>query len=238
MLFFPGYTLAAALFPKRDNLGSMQRAALSFGLSIAIAALIGIILNYTPWGIRLYPVLIALTAFTLTTSVVALYQRHRLPDFEWPNISFNLSLAFWKRQRFVGKISFIILIVAILGVAGTLGYVIATPMVGERFTEFYILGSGGKGENYPKEIVVGEQAKVIVGIINREHETMRYQVEITIEGIIDSEIGPVVLAHEGQWEQEVSFTLAKVGDKQKVDFILYKEGQRHSQLHLWIDVIR
>ncbi len=211
---------------------------MSFGLSIAVVALIGIILNYTPWGIRLYPVLIFLTAFTLVTSVVAWYQRHRLPESEWPDISFSLGLAFWKRQSYVNKTLFIILIVAILGVAGTLSYVIATPRVGERFTEFYILGLEGKGENYPREVVVGEQAKVIVGIINREQETMRYQVEITIEGIIDSEIGPVVLAHEDQWEQEVSFTMARVGDKQEVDFFLYKEDKLDSQLHLWIDVVR
>lgn len=43
------------------------------------------------------------------------------------------------------------LIVAILGAIGALGYVIATPKSGPGFTEFYILGLGGKAEKYPSE---------------------------------------------------------------------------------------
>jgi len=46
MLFFPGYTLIAALFPKRNALDSIERVALSFGLSIAVVSLVGLILNY------------------------------------------------------------------------------------------------------------------------------------------------------------------------------------------------
>jgi len=50
------------------------------------------------------------------------------------------------------------------------GYVIAVPKVGERFTEFYILGLNGKAMDYPSELKLGEGGKVIVGIANREHE--------------------------------------------------------------------
>ena len=53
VLFFPGYTLVAALFPARNSIGRIERLALSFGLSIAVVPLIGLGLNYTPWGIRL-----------------------------------------------------------------------------------------------------------------------------------------------------------------------------------------
>ena len=65
LLFFPGYTLIAALFPKKSDLDGIERVALSFGLSIAVVPLLGLGLNYTPWGIRLYPVLITVIAFIL-----------------------------------------------------------------------------------------------------------------------------------------------------------------------------
>lgn len=59
VLFLPGYALIAALFPAKSNLDGIERTALSFGLSIAIVPLMGLGLNYTPWGIRLLPILIS-----------------------------------------------------------------------------------------------------------------------------------------------------------------------------------
>ncbi len=52
VLFFPGYTLISALFHRKGSLSDIERVALSFGLSIAVVALIGLILNYT-WEITL-----------------------------------------------------------------------------------------------------------------------------------------------------------------------------------------
>jgi len=46
-LFLSGCTLLSALFPKRDKLGGLERLTPSFGF----------ILNYTPWGIKLCPIL-------------------------------------------------------------------------------------------------------------------------------------------------------------------------------------
>lgn len=77
-LFFPGYALISALFPKQGRLGGIERIALSFGLSIAIVPLIGFILNFTPWGIELYPIVISVTLFILAASVVGWYRQRRL----------------------------------------------------------------------------------------------------------------------------------------------------------------
>jgi uncharacterized membrane protein len=79
--FLPGYALVSALFPKRDRLSGLERLGLSFGLSIAVVPLIGLILNFTPWGIKLYPVVISVTIFILAVSVVGWYRQRRLePD--------------------------------------------------------------------------------------------------------------------------------------------------------------
>ena len=239
LLFFPGYTLIAVLFPRRDALDSIERVALSFGLSIAVVPLIGLALNYTPWGIRLYPILISLTIFIIITSVIAWYRRHRLPEVERFTVSLNLSLALWGGQRSLDRILSIILIVAILGAVGTLGYVIATPKVGEKFTEFYVLGLEGKAIDYPSELKIGEEGKVIVVIISREHETVSYEVEVRIDGVGNNEVGPVVLGHDEKWEEAVSFTLDRAGDSQKVEFLLYKNGGSEpylKPLHLWVNV--
>ena len=168
VLFFPGYVLMAALFLKRSALDGIERVALSFGLSIVVVSLVGLVLNYTPWGIKLYPILICLAVFIAVISIVAWYRRRRLGEVGKFTIPFRLNLASWRRQNFVDKLLAIILIGAILAAIGTLGYVIATPKVGEKFTEFYILGLEGQAIEYPKEMKVGEQGRVLVGIINRE----------------------------------------------------------------------
>lgn len=80
-LFFPGYALISALFPKREKLGGIERVALSFGLSIAVVPLIGLILNFTPWGIKLYPIVVSVTLFILIAAVFAWYRQRKLaPD--------------------------------------------------------------------------------------------------------------------------------------------------------------
>ena len=238
MLFFAGYTLITALFSKKSALDGIERLALSFGLSIAVVPLIGLILNYTPLGIRLYSILISVTIFILITSVAAWHRRRRLAQVERFTISFNLGLANWRGQRPVDKILSIILIVAILGAVGTLIYVMATPKVGEKFTEFYVLGLEGKATDYPSEMKVGEEGKVIVGIINREHETLKYRVEMMIDGVKNNEVGLIVLGDEQKWEEIVSFTPHRAGDNQKTEFLLYKEGQSeaYQSLHLWVNV--
>jgi len=132
----------------------------------------------------------------------------------------------------------IILVLAILGALGMLGYTIANPKVEEGFTEFYLEGLEGKAADYPKELVMGEEGKVIMGIINREHETVTYRVEVAIDGVKNNEVGPVALDHDGEWEKIVGFTPNKAGDNQKVEFLLYKQGQNevYQRLHLWVDV--
>jgi len=170
VLFFPGYTLLSALFPRKGDLSGIERVALSFGLSIAVVPLIGLILNYTPWGIRVYPILISITLFILACSVVAWQRQRRFPDEEHFKVPFNFKLPRWSGMGNLDKVLSVGLIVAIVAALGCLGYVIAKPKQGEKFTEFYILGQEAKAENYPRELTVGEDARVILGVVNHEYQ--------------------------------------------------------------------
>ncbi|MCL0074468.1 DUF1616 domain-containing protein [Dehalococcoidia bacterium] len=240
ILFFPGYTLIAALFPKKSGLDAIERVALSFGLSIAVVPLIGLVLNYTPWGIRLYPILVSLTVFIAAMSAIAWYRRHGLPEQEKLNLILNLSLP--RQENRLDRALSIVLILAIVGAIGTLGYVIASPRVGERFTEFYVLGLEGKAEGYPTDLTVGEEGRVILGITNREHEIMGYEIKIKVDGVLQQRIGPVELEHEESWREQVGFVPQEPGEDQKVQFVLFKirtldaEDEPGPALHLWIDV--
>jgi len=143
VLFFPGYTLMAALFPRRGGMGSIERVALSFGSSIAVVPLIGLILNYTPWGIRLESTLWFIASFIFITAAIAWFRRRKLPKEERFGGEFQLKMPSWGTSVRDKALS-IILALAIVGALGMMGYVIAVPKAGEKFTEFYILGQEGK----------------------------------------------------------------------------------------------
>jgi uncharacterized membrane protein len=238
ILFFPGYTLLAAFFPRRTDLRLIERVALSFGLSIAVAVLTGLMLHYT-WGLGLYPIIVSLALFIFVTSIIAWYRRRRLPAEEGFSIHLNADFPRWRAASRLNKVLAIVLSAFVLGVIGTLAYVIVTPKAGEKFTEFYILGLDGKAENYPQELTVGDEGNVILGIANHEHEgNLVYRVEITINGEVNSIIGPLTLPNEEKWQNEVGFTPHKAGENQKLEFILYKQGEDkpYKLLYLWVDV--
>lgn len=78
VLFLPGYSLVEALYPFEEDLSPLERMALSIGLSLATVPLIGLVLNYTPWGIRLLPIAISISVFTITTLIIALSRKFNL----------------------------------------------------------------------------------------------------------------------------------------------------------------
>jgi len=238
LLFFPGYTLIAVLFPKKNDLDAVERIALSFGLSIALSALIGFLLNYTPWGIRLCPILLSLSFFIFVTSIITYYRRCRLPVEECFIFSFKIGRPQWAGLSNIDKALTIVLILSILVTIGVLSYTIITPKAGERFTEFYILGPEGKAENYPHELMLGEEAILNLGIVNHEGQEMKYDIEVRIDGVEYKKVGSIVLADEEKWEKRISFIAQKVSNNQKIQFLLYKneEHKPSETLHLFINV--
>jgi len=140
----------------------------------------------------------------------------------------------------LNKVLAIILGVLLICAIGGVVYITVVPPVGEKFTEFYLLGTEGKAVGYPEEVVLGEEARVIVGIVNREYQETSYRIEITIAGEENGEIGPVVLAHDEKWEQEISIHPDRLGEQQKVEFLLYKNemsANASEKLYIWVDVV-
>lgn len=238
VLFFPGYTLIAALFPARGDLDGIERTALSFGLSIAVVPLIGLGLNYTPWGIRLVPILVSLLVFVGGMSALAFYRRRKLPEEQRFYPVFEFDLPQWRELSRLDKVLSVLLAAAVVFAVGSIIYVVTTPKVGEKFTEFYILGPGGKAEGYPRELAVNEKGHVIVGVVNHEYSAVKYYVEVVMGGHLKQRLGPIELAHEEKWEERVAFSAGQPHENLKVEFLLYREGdpEPYRSLHLWVNI--
>ncbi|MDM7998891.1 MAG: DUF1616 domain-containing protein [Dehalococcoidia bacterium] len=269
LLFFPGYVLVAALFPRRTDLDGLKRVALSFLMSIAVIALIGLVLNYTSWGIALYPITICVSSFILIASVAAWYRRTAYLPAERFRVEVHFRMpAFLKTRSSLDVVLTTVLVLALLGTTGILLYSVARPKVAERFTEFYVMGTNGQADRYPTlftydgsqvtsvtyregetDIVVNEPyARVRLAIVNREHRDETYTVEVLCDGeplplrvggAMAQELGPIVLHHEEEWELEIGFSPLRLGDAQKIEFVLYMNGDLYFEEgqapHLWVD---
>ncbi|PKL67033.1 MAG: hypothetical protein CVV28_07895 [Methanobacteriales archaeon HGW-Methanobacteriales-1] len=243
VLFIPGYTLIAALFPKKQDLDNIARGALSFGLSLAISPLIGLALNYTPFGIKLSPIVISLTIFTIIMVVISYIRRRKVSSENRFNPEITSSLSSWKqsfnRESRLDKILSIILILSLVLAIATTAYIIVKPKEGEKFTEFYILGPNGKASDYPTNLTLGQSGKLFVGVVNHEYSTVNYKVMVTLQGkIISTE--NISLKNNQKWEKDIIFTPDASGTNQKLELILYKlpdDKNAYRSLHLWVNVV-
>ena len=187
VLFIPGYSLIAVLFPKMDDLNGIERGALSLGLSIAITPLVGLALNYTTFGINLSPILFSLSTFTIIMIFISYIRRRRVPEGEKFYVNFggffgSIKNIFTGKSK-TTKILTIILILSIVIAITTTSYIIVNPKQGETFTEFYLLGPNGQASDYPTNITVGQNASVIIGIVNHEYTNVDYNLIIMSNGV-------------------------------------------------------
>ena len=179
VLFIPGYMLVYALFPGKktdQGIDIIERIALSLGLSLAIVPLIGLGLNYTSWGINLTPIILSLELFIFFLGAIAIYRWFQLPTSK--RFVISIDIKFPKHENNIDKALTIILAASIIIAASLLIYVIITPKTGEKFTEFYLLGSNRIADDYPRYLSTNDTANVIVGIVNHEYKQINYTVEV------------------------------------------------------------
>jgi uncharacterized membrane protein len=243
VLFIPGYVLIAALFTKNDDLDSIERISLSFGLSIAIVPLFGLALNYTPFGIRLIPILITLCIYIVIMTIVAIYRRKVLSEDVQFSIQLNkiyeiIDNKINTPKNKVDRILSVILILTIILTIGVLYHVITTPKIGEKFTEFYILGSSGKADNYSTELKVGSSTNIMAGVVNHEYSPVNYTIQLILNGDILSS-KKLILSNNGTWERNITFVPDKKGNDMKLELLLFKENNisvPYRELHLWVNI--
>ena len=85
---------------------------------------------------------------------------------------------------------------------------------------------------------MGENATVILGVVNREGEDATYRIAVVVDGEDSDSIDGLVLEDGDKWEDRVAIVPANAGEDQKVEFLLYRDGGRepYRSLHLFLDV--
>jgi uncharacterized membrane protein len=155
-----------------------------------------------------------------------------------------------------------ILVVSIVAALATTVYVIAVPKEGEHFTEFYILGPGGKAADYPTDFAAGKTQTLIIGVGNHEYRNITYTVEAlalnqtfdtrtnrsTIHAAAPLDRFTLTVPHNETTEVVWNFTVTSP-EYNRVEFLLFNEtvpgaaitgadriDASYRDLHLWVRV--
>ncbi len=246
-LVVPGYSLAAALLPRADDLSSPARAGMSYGLSLALVPVLTLLLDRLSWGIRLWPILCGVYIETAIFMAIAVWRRARVApaDVGTPKPTWH-PRAWWEALPPSERRLHMLLAGGILlaGVWMAWSLLFAPPH--SSATEFYILGKAGLAEDYPREAAVGELLTVTMGINNREQGTQTYRVEVWVvdprnpsrrERVLQDS---AVTVQQGQTlERTVSWGMPWAGKDQQVEFLLFAgaSAQPHRELRLRLNVI-
>lgn len=257
---------AERLDPRRaGSIDGIERVALSFGLSIAITPLIGLVLNFTPFGIRLVPIVLSIGGFTLLATIAAAARRRELPTAE----RFRVPYRSWIRTtraellepntRIDGVLN-VVLVVSLLLAIGSVGYAVAVPKSGESFSEFYLLTENESGalvaDNYPQNFTVGQSQPIVVGIGNHEHERTKYSVVAALQRVsvqnnsttvresrvLDRFSRTIPANESANWTHNV--TPSMTGERLRLVYLLYRGSppdtptveNAYRETHLWVNV--
>jgi hypothetical protein len=199
VFFLPGYVLVAALFPGRGaGLKVEERALLSIGLSLALVALGGLLLNQSPWGLQADSWAAFLGLFTLGAAVVAVLRPPRpapgggpqgvaegdaVPLRLLPPVGVRHGLAF------AGAAAILTGAVAIAH-QGAQAQRVATG-----FTQLWLVpaAAGGAGSGALR-----------LGLRSAEPRPATYSLRVTVDGV-QTESWPVIVLAPGQtWETTVA----------------------------------
>lgn len=274
VVLFPGYALLALLFPAspgdqrarrsgpdaRATLTDLERLTFSVAASLALVPLVAFTLNYTPFGIRLHPMTLAIGGLTVALAVAAFLVRLSVPAERRAGLPHDLGLGnlpaylLGRREGLGSPAPFepasetqrllnIVFVMAIVVFVASAGYAALAPSGDEEpFTEFYLLTEQDDGqlraENFSRQFSSGESRSIYVAIGNHEREDVQYTVVVQLEGQTIDRITTEVAAGNTKRIQ-TRITPQQTGDNLTLSFQLYKgqvSEEPYRQVHLQISV--
>lgn len=269
----PGYALVSALFPEAGGapvegessattggIDGLERLALAFGLTVLVVPLLGIVLNFTPLGIQLVPVVGAVTGVTVLLVAIAAWRRAALDPSDRFQMPSDRWLPALRGHSGTGLALNVLLVASVLLAVAAAGYVFVAPGQGEQFTEFYLVTEDDSGtfvaDDYPTNFTQGETKSLHVGVENHEGTPVRYTVVAQLQQVerVDgslavrdrSELGRSARIVEANttWRTRESVTPAMTGDRLRLTYLLYRGSvpqtptvdNAYQDVHLWINV--
>jgi uncharacterized membrane protein len=284
VFFLPGYAVVAAFYPSpcfetetRAAYGAAQteatsgptaleRLVVAIGLSVVTVPLVGIVWNFTPWGIAAPQVLGSLLVIVLVGATVAAYRRATRPAAERFRLPLERFSAY--RSALTGDasrettIAVAVTLLVVLSVVAV-STAIAVPKNGEEYTELYLLSEDPESGqltagNYPATLPPGEPREIHVGIGNRESVPVDYTVVVELQRLetvgeerivveeaeLDRFTATVEAGERTRLGREVVADPGLTGSDLRLAFLLYEDtppsepsvSNAYREVHLWVSV--
>lgn len=279
LLFLPGYVLVTTIFPWSSlpeqtsetgiitqycDLNGAERAGLSFGLSVILLPIFGLLIGVAQWGYTVDTVILLLSVFVALGAVASVIRRQRVPA----NARFRVPFKSWfgtlsQFLRAGGSLNTAVnaaLIVSVALALVTVGYAFAAPQDGEQYSSLQLLTETEDGEyvtgNYPEELTAGEEEELVVAIENHEQTQTEYTVVAQVERVDIGENDTTVRSSETLWETsttvepggvartEHTISPEMTGENLRISYYLYRgdapepptSESAYHHVYLWVDV--
>jgi hypothetical protein len=216
VFFLPGYAITAALLPSR-SLGKAERLLFSLGVSIAVTALSGLVLNWTAWGVQTSTWAITLTTIVLLASAIAWLRRRQDAVDTARLIERHFKLRF-RDGLFVG------LAVLVTGAAVGLTQLPVAPNGVAGYTSLWMIPANPGNSNDFR-----------LGINSEEFTDTHYRLQISIGDQVVQEWPDLSLKPGEKWETEIKLQSDLVGSGPIVAdlYKLNDPGTIYRHVKLW-----
>lgn len=257
-VFLPGYALLLTLYPynasvdnlpipdgvpkwQRQRVGIVERAALSFGISLGIVAGVGLLLSSGGIGIEASNILESLAGITFVFLFIGEVRRQRLHESEQFHVPIRnwfeyISRSVTRTSNVDSAINVSLAIVMVLATV-SVGYAIFAPSTGESYSNMTLLTQSSSGEfvasEYPSTLSTNEESELFVRVTNYEGEETSYTVVAALQRVDQSGDREVVetqvlgqrtetVADGETWQMEHAFRPELTGENLRLTYFLYK----------------
>lgn len=245
-LFVPGYCIVAAIYPETGAAGAgvdlVERAALSFGVSLAVLPLVGLGLGVSGVGLTAVPLLVTLAAISVVGLGVSAARRGRLPAGERFRLPVDRGFRRFTTTAFGNSplhvsVLYVLLAAAVVLAVGMLGGALFFPDSGESYSGLAVVtedenGSYVAGE-YPDRLPANESRSLVAAVTNREGTETEYTLVVQLQRLEYAGGDARVLertrvtersrslAADETWHAEHSVT-ADRGEDLRIVYLLYR----------------
>ncbi|MXR19575.1 DUF1616 domain-containing protein [Halobacterium bonnevillei] len=236
-LLVPGYAFLAAMYPQRHadadstttsshgfvrdavyaGIAPGERLLLAVVSSAALTALVALVVNFSPFGIRPAPMFVAVASLTVALFVVAFVRRAGLQSERRSGLPLRSTLSSFGGQFTVHSAALleaddsrptsrrevalnVLVVVAVLAMLASAAFAYTAPTDDQQFTEFYVVGENGDGEYtvdaVPSTLAAGDQQTLHPTITNQNGTDHEYSVVVELQRVERTDSGVEVLGRD------------------------------------------